>query len=97
MVAYGPDTFVVRVEGDWMAPRFRNGDYAYVDPDERMTDGCFVAVRKRAGGATVIRRYAVEGDRRVLRTLSPCRTECVVTVENETAILGVVVFAGSRV
>lgn len=96
MVAYGPDSFVVRVEGDRMAPRFRNGDYAYVDPEERMADGCFVAVQERAGGATAIRRYAVDGERRVLRTLNPCRTECVVTVDNETAILGVVVFAGRR-
>ena len=97
MAGYGPDTFVVRVEGHWMAPRFRDGDYAWVDPDERIADGCFVGVRDPATGQTVVRRYVLEDGRRLLRTLNPCAIESVVDTDNETAIRGVVVFVGRRV
>ena len=36
---FGPGTFIVRLAGDGMAPRFLDGDYLHVDPDEPARDG----------------------------------------------------------
>ena len=45
----------VLVEGDAMAPMFRDGDNASVDPDVTAADACFVGVRDPRSGPTVIR------------------------------------------
>ncbi len=36
---FGSGTFIVRLAGDGMAPRFLDGDYLHVDPDEPARDG----------------------------------------------------------
>ena len=45
----------VLVEGDAMAPMFRDGDNASVDLDVTAADACFVGVRDPRSGPTVIR------------------------------------------
>ena len=93
---YGPETFVVRVEGEAMAPRFQDGDYAWVDPDEPAADGCFVGVRVREAGPVVIRQLGLDKGRLVVRTLNPPRLERTLVGEDETLIEGVAVFVGRR-
>ena len=94
MVSYGPDTFVVRVEDDSMAPRFLRGDYVYVDPDEPAAHGRYVAMRDGDADAAVVRCYLVEADRRVIRALHPDLPDRVLTYDNETDLRGTVVFWG---
>ena len=94
MVSYGPDTFVMRVEDDSMAPRFLRGDYVYVDPDEPAAHGRYVAIRDGAAGAGVVRRYLVEAGRRVIRALHPDLPDRVLTYDNETDLRGTVVLRG---
>jgi len=48
---FGPETFIVRIAEDAMAPRVRTGDYVWVDPDEPAVDGSIVAVRDPASGS----------------------------------------------
>ena len=56
---FGPETFIVRIAEDAMAPRVRTGDYVCVDPDEPAVDGRLVAVHDPGrGGETVVRNYA---------------------------------------
>ena len=66
-VRYGPDTFAVRVVGDDMAPKFSDGDFAYVDPDEPAVNGRFVGVHECESRETVVRLYVVEDGKRLLR------------------------------
>ena len=94
---YGRDTFVVEVEGDAMAPAFRDGDYAWVDPDEPVVDGGFVGVRDPRTGRTVIRQLGREGGRLVLRTLNPAGVERDLVGDEKMRIEGAVVFVGNRV
>ena len=93
---HGRDTFVVRVEGDAMAPAFRDGDYAWVDPDEFAADGRFVGVRDPTG-KTVVRRLRREDGRVLLRTLNPPRVERELVGDEEMQIEGAVVFVGNGV
>ena len=94
---YGPETFVVRVEGHSMEPRFRDGEYAYVDPDEPAVDGCFVGVADAKAETMVIRQLGRENGQIVLRTLNPCRIERVLDKDSETMIQGVALFVVRRV
>lgn len=94
---YGRDTFVVRVEDNRMAPRFNEGDFVFVDPDEPAVDGCFVGIRHDDGRAMTIRRFTDEGGRRLLRTMNPDYIECELDAKNETMICGVAVFVVRRV
>ena len=47
---FGPETFIVRIADDAMAPRVRAGDYVWIDPDEPAVDGRLVAVRDPGRG-----------------------------------------------
>lgn len=92
---FGPETFLLRVSDDAMAPTFRAGDFAYVDPDVPMESGHFVVCQDKAG--LTVRQYNTVEGTRMLRTLNPESVDVVVNVDNETMIRGVVVFWGRRV
>ena len=95
---FGPETFIVRVAEDAMAPRVRAGDYIWIDPDEPAADGRLVAVRDPArGGETVVRLLVERGGRRTLRALDKRCPDRTVDAGNETDIRGVVVFVGNEV
>ena len=95
---FGPETFIVRVAEDAMAPRVRAGDYVWIDPDEPAVDGSFVAVRDpERGGETVVRLLVERDGRRTLRALDERCPERTVDAGNETDIRGVVVFVGNTV
>ncbi len=98
VTGFGPETFIVRVGDDCMEPRFRDGDFVWIDPDAPAVDGCFVGVWDGVEGeTTAIRRFQKRNGQRTLCTLNPCRVECVIDAKNETVIRGVVVFVGSGV
>ena len=95
---FGPETFIVRVAEDAMAPRVRAGDYIWIDPDEPAVDGRFVAVRDPGrGGETVVRLLVERDGRRILRALDERCPERTVDAGNETDIRGAVVFVGNTV
>jgi len=88
----GPDTFVLRVAGQSMAPRFPDGDYIFVDPDVPAANGRFVVVQ-RDDGAT-FKQLVEEDGRRYLKAANPDWPEPIVEVEPGAAVCGVVVFHG---
>ena len=95
---FGPETFIVRIADDAMAPRVCAGDYIWIDPDEPAVDGSFVAVRDPGrGGETVVRLLVDRDGRRILRALDERIPERTVDAGNETDIRGVVVFVGNTV
>ena len=76
-----------------MSPRLEEGDWLWVDPDEPAEPGRLVAIEDPETGERTA-RLMVDG--RVLRAVSGDRPDIVVTRDNETMILGTVVFMGSR-
>ena len=95
---FGPETFIVRIADDAMAPRVRAGDYVWIDPDEPAADGRLVAVRDPGrGGETVVRLLVARDGRRTLHALDGRCPERTVDAGNETDIRGVVVFVGNTV
>ncbi len=90
----GPDTFVLRVAGESMAPRFPDGEYIFVDPDVPAENGSFVVVRRANDGAATFKQLVVEDGRRYLKAANPNWPEPIVEIEAGAAVCGVVVFRG---
>ena len=94
---YGPETFALRMADASMQPRFAAGDHLFVDPDEPAEPGRFVAIEDPETGERTARLMEARDGRRVLRPLDAHWPELVVDRDNETMILGTVVFAGNGV
>ena len=88
----GPDTFVLKVAGESMAPRFPDGDYIFVDPDLPAGSGSFVVVRRPIDGAATFKQLVVENERRYLKAVNPNWPEPIVEAQADTAVCGVVFF-----
>jgi SOS-response transcriptional repressor LexA len=88
------DTFVLRVEGESMEPKFHHGDLIYVDPDVSPEHGRYVVLRLEGADEAILRQLIVEGGRRYFKALNPDWPDRIVEASDEVAIRGVVVFKG---
>ena len=88
------DTFVLRVEGESMEPKFHDGDLIYVDPQVPPENGRYVIVRLEGAHEAILRQLIVEGGRRYVKALNPDWPDRIVEASDEVAIRGVVVFKG---
>ena len=94
---FGPETYIVEVKDDGMAPLFRAGQFVWIDPDVPAEPGRHVGVRFPETDATTVRLLLLEEGRRVLRALDPDVPDCVLDADNETMVRGVAVFWGETV
>ena len=93
---FGPETFLVRIADDAMAPLLPRDHWVWVDPDEPAADGRYVAVRDPETGAARVWLYRVVDGRRILRASDPDVADRELTRDNETDLLGTVVFHGNE-
>ena len=91
------ETFVLRVRGESMEPRFRDGDLIFVDPAVSPDHGRFVVVRGEDSGEATFKQLIVEGERKYLKALNPDWPERIIESDSTAAIGGVVVFKGEIV
>ena len=97
-VRCGPGTFVLRVRGESMEPRFREGDLIFVDPSRAAGNGSYVVVRRGDGSGTATFKQLIEEDgRRYLKAANPHWPRPIVEADPDSAVCGVVVFRGSAV
>jgi SOS-response transcriptional repressor LexA len=87
-------TFVLRVHGASMEPRFHDGDLIFVDPEVPAANGKYVVVSFEEPGETTFKQLIVEGRRRYLRALNPDWPERIIEFGGAATICGVVVFKG---
>lgn len=90
-------TYVLRVEGVSMEPRFRPGELIFVDPDVHAKHNSFVIVQFPGEPAVSLKQLVIEGSRGYLRSLNDRWPEPVVEVADGIAICGVVVFKGEPI
>jgi SOS-response transcriptional repressor LexA len=93
-VRCGKGTFVLRVKGQSMEPRFHDGEYIFVDPDVAADNGKFVVVRLEDTQEATFKQLIVEGGRMYLRALNPDWPTRIMEVTENAFICGVVVFKG---
>lgn len=93
----GPRTFVLRVQGQSMEPRFIDGDLIFVDPDAEARHGSFVVVRLDDAQQATFKQLVIEGDRRFLRPLNERWPDPIIEINGHATLCGVVVFQGRTV
>ena len=93
-VRAGAGTFVVRVHGESMEPRFHQGDFVFVDPDRAPASGSFVVVRRPGTATATFKQFVEEDDRRYLKALNPEWPDRIAPMDGDATLCGVAVFQG---
>jgi SOS-response transcriptional repressor LexA len=96
-VACSDETFVLRVRGSSMEPRFREGDLIFVDPTVAAVNGQFVVVQPEEPNEATFKQLVIEGARQYLKALNPDWPNQIIEVNETVTICGVVVFKGELV
>lgn len=91
------DTFVLRIRGGSMEPRFHDGDLIFVDPNVAAVNGRYVVVKLDGSNEATFKQLVVEGDRQYLKALNPDWPNRIIEIDEEATICGVVVFKGEVV
>ena len=86
-VRCSPGTFVLRVRGESMEPRFRDSDLIFVDPAVSPDHGRYVVVRGENSNEATFKQLIVEGDRKYLKALNPDWPERIVREQIECSDL----------
>lgn len=96
-VTCSQDTFVLRVNGISMEPRFHDGDLIFVDPHVEPIGGRYVVVMLEESEEATFKQLIVEGGRQYLKALNPEWPNRIIEVNQNARICGVVVFKGEMV
>jgi len=91
------DSFVLRVRGISMEPRFHNDDLIFVDPHADAVNGRYVVVMIEDTTEATFKQLIVEGGRQYLKALNPEWPNRIIEVNQNARICGVVVFKGEVV
>ena len=87
---YGARSYALRVRGESMLPRFREGEIIVVDPDAEAVSADFVIARKSAGEVT-FKQLVIEGSAVYLKPLNPQWPEPIIKISGDWSICGKVV------
>ncbi len=96
-VACSPDSFVLRVRGASMEPKFHEGELIFVDPNALAGHGKYVVVRLDTSNEATFKQLIVEEGKQYLKALNPDWPNRIIEVDEEASICGVVVFKGEVV
>lgn len=96
-VSCSPESFVLRVRGSSMEPKFHEGDLIFVDPDVAAVHGKYVVVRLDDTNEATFKQLIVEGNRQYLKALNPDWPNRIIELNAAATIVGVVVFKGEMV
>lgn len=92
-----PESFVLRVRGSSMEPKFHEGDLIFVDPNASPDHGKYVVVRLDESNEATFKQLIIEDGRQYLKALNPDWPNRIIEIDQETTICGVVVFKGEVV
>lgn len=87
-------TYVLRVKGASMEPKFGKGDLIFVDPEIPPESGKFVIVHLAGSDEADFKQLIIEGGRRYLKALDPAWPDRITEMDEATQVCGVVVFKG---
>ncbi|MBR9910302.1 MAG: peptidase S24 [Gammaproteobacteria bacterium] len=88
------ESFVLRVLGDSMEPKFYEGELIFVDPTVTPDHGKYVVVRLEDSNEATFKQLMIDGGKQYLKALNPNWPNPIIEIEEEATICGVVVFKG---
>lgn len=90
-------TFVLRVRGESMEPRFHDGDLIFVDPQVTPVSGRYVVVQLGDAEEATFKQLIIEDGQQYLKALNPDWPHRIIEMSSPAAVCGVVVFKGEVV
>jgi len=93
-VACSPHTFVLRVKGASMEPKFASGELIFVDPMVAVESGNYVVVQIADSDEADFKQLIIEGGRQYLKAMNPDWPNRIIEIEETATVCGVVVFKG---
>lgn len=96
-VSCSKDSYVLRVHGISMQPKFHDGDLIFVDPHVDPVHGKYVVVMIEDTAEATFKQLIVEGGRQYLKALNPEWPNPIIEINQNARICGVVVFEGEMV
>ena len=96
-VSCSPESFVLRVRGSSMEPKFHEGDLIFVDPHASPDHGKYVVVRLDDSNEATFKQLIIEEGKQYLKALNPDWPNRIIKVDKKASICGVIVFKGEVV
>lgn len=89
-----PESYVLRVRGSSMEPKFHEGDLIFVDPNLTPDHGNYVVVRLNSASEAIFKQLLIEEGKQYLKALNPDWPNRIIEISEEATICGVIVFKG---
>tara|TARA_R110000751_G_scaffold123136_4_gene223904 strand:- start:969 stop:1589 length:621 start_codon:yes stop_codon:yes gene_type:complete len=87
-------TFVLKVQGVSMEPKFHEGDLIFVDPEAECIHGSYVVARLDDDNQATFKQLIIENGHKFLKAANPNWPEQLIPINGNCTLVGKVVFAG---
>jgi SOS-response transcriptional repressor LexA len=87
-------TFVLKVQGISMEPKFHEGDLIFVDPEAECIHGSYVVARLDDDNQATFKQLIIEGDHKFLKAANPSWPEQLIPINGNCTLVGKVIFTG---
>tara|TARA_R110000751_G_scaffold262728_1_gene362021 strand:+ start:5744 stop:6418 length:675 start_codon:yes stop_codon:yes gene_type:complete len=87
-------TFVLKVQGISMEPKFDEGDLIFVDPEAECIHGSYVVARLDDDNQATFKQLIIENGHKFLKAANPNWPEQLIPINGNCTLVGKVIFAG---
>ncbi|ATC86136.1 LexA family protein [Pseudoalteromonas arctica] len=87
-------TFVLKVQGISMEPKFDEGDLIFVDPEAECIHGSYVVARLDDNNEATFKQLIIEGGHKFLKAANPNWPEQLIAINGNCTLVGKVIFTG---
>ncbi|PKG37169.1 LexA family protein [Psychromonas sp. Urea-02u-13] len=87
-------TFLLKIQGMSMSPKFNEGDLIFVDPAVEPTNGKYVVARLDDENEATFKQLIIEGGHKFLKAANPAWPTQIQPINGNFTIVGVVIFVG---
>ena len=87
-------TFVLKVQGISMEPKFDEGDLIFVDPEAECIHGSYVVARLDDDNQATFKQLIIENGHKFLKAANPNWPEQLIAINGNCTLVGKVIFTG---
>lgn len=87
-------TFLLKIQGMSMSPKFDEGDLIFVDPAVEPINGKYVVARLDDENEATFKQLIIEGGHKFLKAANPAWPTQIQPINGNCTIVGVIVFVG---